>query len=334
MTPLFYGPTAYSSAGFEEALQAVKKAGGTTPLASAINAGNDDLKSTQGPIAIIVVSDGKDMGKAPVTAAKNMKKQFGDRICIYTVLTGNDLAGGKLMEQIAGAGKCGLSVRADGFQSSADMADFVKKIFLAKHVDSDGDGDGVYDELDQCPNTPTGVQVDVRGCPLDTDGDGVYDYLDKCPGTPSGVKVDSRGCPLDTDGDGVYDYLDKCPGTPKGAKVNEQGCWVLGGIMFYTNKWNIKPNFYPNLDAVVTLLETNPALNVEIRGHTDGIGRAAYNMKLSESRAKAVMDYLVEKGIDPKRLSAKGFGLTLPIADNDTKEGQAKNRRVELQPIQ
>ncbi len=302
LTTLFYGLTVYSSAGFEEALQAVKKAGGTSPLASAINAGNDDLKSTQGPIAIIVVSDGKDMDKAPVAAAKNMKKQFGGRICIYTVLTGNDPAGGKLMEQIAGAGECGFSVCADGFKSGADMADFVKKVFLAKHVDSDGDG--VYDELDRCPNTP------------------------------KGVKVDARGCPLDMDGDGVYDYLDKCPGTPKGAKINAQGCWILKTILFDTDKAHIKSRLHSDLNAVVTVLGENPALKVEINGHTDNVGSAAYNIKLSEKRAKAVMEYLVSKGIDSKRLSTKGFGLTMPIADNDTPEGRAKNRRIELTLIQ
>jgi OOP family OmpA-OmpF porin len=170
--------------------------------------------------------------------------------------------------------------------------------------------------------------------PLDSDGDGVYDNLDRCPNTPAGVNVDAQGCPLDTDGDGVYDCFDECPDTPGGAKVNEQGCWVLDGVLFYTNEWNIKPDFYPNLDAVVAVLEQNPDLKIKIRGHTDSTGNPAYNMKLSEKRAIAVMNYLVKRGIDPKRLFAEGFGLTLPIADNDTVEGRAKNRRVELQPIQ
>ena len=90
--------------------------------------------------------------------------------------------------------------------------------------DKDSDGDGVPDSHDACPNTPTGVKVDINGCPLDADGDGVPDYLDKCPNTPAGVKVDASGCPLDTDGDGVPDYLDKCPNTPTGVKVDANGC--------------------------------------------------------------------------------------------------------------
>ncbi|MFA6686696.1 MAG: thrombospondin type 3 repeat-containing protein, partial [Desulfuromonas sp.] len=88
----------------------------------------------------------------------------------------------------------------------------------------DSDNDGVYDYLDKCPNTPAGVAVDSKGCPLDSDNDGVYDYLDKCPNTPAGVAVDSKGCPLDSDNDGVYDYLDKCPNTPAGVAVDSKGC--------------------------------------------------------------------------------------------------------------
>jgi OmpA-OmpF porin, OOP family len=92
----------------------------------------------------------------------------------------------------------------------------------------DTDGDGVTDDLDKCPDTPKGVQVDTEGCPLDSDGDGVPDYLDKCPDTPKGMAVNSMGCELDSDGDGVTDSNDKCPDTPKGVAVDEQGCPFLG----------------------------------------------------------------------------------------------------------
>ena len=88
----------------------------------------------------------------------------------------------------------------------------------------DSDRDGVPDGLDACPNTPEHVEVDARGCPKDSDGDGVYDGIDKCPGTPAGARVDAQGCPIDADGDGVPDGLDKCPNTPKGATVDATGC--------------------------------------------------------------------------------------------------------------
>ena len=211
------------------------------------------------------------------------------------------------------------------------MADFVERVFLVKCMDSDGDG--VYDPADQCPGTPKGVPVDSKGCPFDTDGDGVYDYLDQCPKTPKGVKVDAVGCPLDTDRDGVYDYLDKCPGTPRGAIVDARGCWVLGGVLFDTAKWNIKHKYYPMLEEVVSVMKANPSLNVRIEGHTDNRASAEYNQRLSENRARAVKNYLINRGIKGDRLTTKGYGFTKPIAPNDTPEGMAKNRRVELTPI-
>ncbi len=91
-------------------------------------------------------------------------------------------------------------------------------------VPRDGDGDGVADRKDRCPDTPKGATVDARGCPIDTDGDGVFDGLDKCPNTPKGCKVDATGCPIDSDGDGVCDGVDVCADTPKGATVGATGC--------------------------------------------------------------------------------------------------------------
>ena len=197
----------------------------------------------------------------------------------------------------------------------------------------DTDKDGVYDYQDKCPGTPDGVRVDSKGCPYDSDGDGVYDYQDKCPGTPSGVNVDSTGCPYDSDSDGVYDYQDKCPGTPEGAKVDERGCWVLEGVYFDTGKSSIKTESYPVLDGVVDILMRNSDVKLEIQGYTDDVGNARFNQSLSEKRAKSVYEYFVSKGVKSSQLSYKGYGEGSPIAGNDTAEGRAKNRRVELKPI-
>lgn len=232
--------------------------------------------------------------------------------------------------------------------------------------DVDSDGDGVVDSKDLCPNTPAGVAVDANGCPLDSDGDGVADYLDKCPNTPRGAKVDADGCPVDTDGDGVADYLDKCPDTPKGVKVDANGCPIdtdgdgtpdyldkcptipgpkendgcpleakkmidsLAGIQFEFNSSIIKPESYPILDEAVKTMKNNPNYNLDIAGHTDNMGEADYNQWLSERRAKSVADYLTEKGIDASRFTTTGYGETMPIADNETVEGRAKNRRVDF----
>ncbi len=197
----------------------------------------------------------------------------------------------------------------------------------------DSDGDGVYDHMDQCPNTPRGVRVDNEGCPLDSDGDGVYDHMDQCPNTPRGVRVDNEGCPLDSDGDGVYNDMDQCPGTPEGVSVNEVGCWVLQDVYFDTNKCDIKPQFYPALNEVVDVLNKDADLKIEIQGHTDNTGPQKYNQTLSEKRARAVMEYIRDKGIDEGRLSAVGYGPDRPMSDNSTPEGRALNRRTQIEPL-
>ncbi|MBF0428153.1 MAG: OmpA family protein [Magnetococcales bacterium] len=166
----------------------------------------------------------------------------------------------------------------------------------------------------------------------DADQDGVVDSKDQCPNTPMGVKVDAKGCPVDSDKDGVTDDKDKCPNTPAGAKVNNLGCWVLEDLHFKTNKDQIEPVSFPLLDSVVTVLKNNPSLRVEIQGHTDSTGTVAKNDKLSKSRAHSVMKYLTSHGIAANRLTTAGYGSSKPIAPNNTPDGRAKNRRVELKP--
>ena len=202
---------------------------------------------------------------------------------------------------------------------------------------ADTDGDGVFDYLDKCPNTPNAAKVDMSGCPLDTDGDGVPDFLDKCPATPAGTEVDKKGCPVvtvkDSDGDGVMDADDKCPGTPKGAKVNVRGCWIIEGLLYKTGRSKIDPKSEPGLNEVVAIMKENPALKIEIQGHTDSQGPLEVNNSLSRKRAQAVKDYMVTKGVPADRLTAVGFGPAKPVAPNDTAAGRAKNRRVVLNPM-
>ncbi len=108
---------------------------------------------------------------------------------------------------------------------------------------------------------------------------------------------------------------------------------VLKNIFFDVKQFNIQPESGVELDKVVQLLQDNPTVKIQISGHTDNVGKPADNLKLSESRARAVVNYLVSKGIDVKRLSARGFGETQPVADNGTEEGRAQNRRTELKII-
>ncbi|HEY7747003.1 MAG TPA: MipA/OmpV family protein [Desulfuromonadales bacterium] len=198
----------------------------------------------------------------------------------------------------------------------------------------DSDGDGVPDYLDKCPGTPKGVKVDSNGCPLDSDGDGVPDYLDKCPDTPKGAPVDKNGCPLDSDGDGVPDYLDKCPGTPKGTLVDETGCELklTLHINFDFDKAEIKPEFEPEMEKAAKFIQEHASVPfILIAGHTDSMGEEAYNQELSDKRAAAVRQHLVEHhGIKADKLKARGYGEARPVADNATEEGRYENRRVEV----
>ncbi len=132
----------------------------------------------------------------------------------------------------------------------------------------------------------------------------------------------------DDDGDGIINSQDKCPNTPTGAIVDNHGCWAYHGVFFDFDQDVIKPEFIPLFENAVYVLNQNPELTVEIQGHTDNIGDAEYNIKLSERRAQAVKDYLVENGISAERLTIRGLGMSDPAVSNDTEEGRAFNRRV------
>ena len=110
--------------------------------------------------------------------------------------------------------------------------------------------------------------------------------------------------------------------------------WVLVGVNFEFNKARLTPESYPILFYAVQNLNENPDTKVEIQGHTDNIGSEQYNMKLSEERAQTVRDYLVAKGIDPSRLTVKGYGESMPVTDNSTPEGRSLNRRIEFKVLE
>lgn len=199
---------------------------------------------------------------------------------------------------------------------------------------TDTDGDGVPDELDECPNTPAGVRVDDLGCahPLDADGDGVLDADDQCPDTPADVQVDAKGCPLDSDGDGVFDYVDRCAGTPQGAAVTKFGCWDIKNLYFATDKSKVRSTHHQQLNAVLKVMQENPGVSLVIQGHTDTIATDEYNQVLSEKRAEAVRQYFLQRGIGAERLEAEAYGEKKPAASNLGPETRRYNRRVELHP--
>ena len=186
----------------------------------------------------------------------------------------------------------------------------------------DGDKDGVPDEADKCRNTPWGNQVDENGCST-----GQIEM-----GTASKTEI-KHVLSEDKDGDGVPDSSDKCPQTPLGAEVDRGGCWLTQDILFDFDSYLVKRSYYPVLDNVFAVLKKNPMLKIEIQGSADSIGTSEYNQILSENRARAIKKYLVEKGIEPARLSAVGYGSARGTASNKTAAGRALNRRIDFHLI-
>lgn len=139
---------------------------------------------------------------------------------------------------------------------------------------------------------------------------------------------------LDSDGDGVVDSKDQCPNTPAGERVDGLGCPLgklitLEGVTFEFDQTRLRPDAQTILDWATGLLKKYPDMQVEIAGHTDSVGSDRYNQRLSEGRARAVRQYFLDKGVT-NPLSAKGYGESEPVSDNDTEEGRERNRRVEL----
>jgi outer membrane protein OmpA-like peptidoglycan-associated protein len=205
-----------------------------------------------------------------------------------------------------------------------------------RNLTHDRDGDGVVDEKDECPDSAGPIAL--IGCP-DRDGDGVPDIHDKCPDVPGSKNF--QGCPApDTDGDSVNDDEDKCP-LVKGVKSNF-GCPPINPVLinrvnhaadrifFVRAKAVIEDISLNELDRVVSILQSDTVLRLRIEGYTDSEGTDARNMNLSIRRARAVEKYMEKQGIPASRMDYIGYGNTKPLASNDTPEGMAKNRRVEM----
>ncbi|WP_084736005.1 thrombospondin type 3 repeat-containing protein [Cystobacter ferrugineus] len=208
--------------------------------------------------------------------------------------------------------------------------------------DPDKDGDGIVDRLDICPEQPG--PHETRGCPdADKDNDGLIDRLDVCPDQAGTQEL--RGCPdPDRDMDGIPDRIDVCADDP-GVK-EERGCpKKYKMVVVKRDKIEIKKQIkfasgsakiigkesFTILDDVAQVLRDMPTIKkIRIEGHTDSVGKAVNNMKLSQSRADAVMAQLLKRGIDPGRMQAVGYGMEKPIASNLTAKGRAENRRTEF----
>ncbi|XMO86590.1 DUF5723 family protein [Algibacter sp. AS12] len=245
------------------------------------------------------------------------------------------------------------------------------KVPVYQNGPSDKDGDGIYDKLDYCPKefgpvSNNGCPIkdqdndgivdgedacpdevgpeENKGCPwCDKDKDGILDNVDECPELAG--NQENNGCPFkDTDGDGVFDKDDDC--IYEAGSVANNGCPeavierlqnTLNNyakvIFFNYGKSSLKPESSMVLADIIAVLNEYPNSKFVIEGHTDSIGSYELNQRLSETRAYAVKNYLIEHGIDPTRLSAIGYGEKRPVATNMYKAGRLQNRRVEIKLV-
>jgi len=206
---------------------------------------------------------------------------------------------------------------------------------LINTLSLDNDSDGVINKLDKCPNTKIGIKVDKLGCILkkDADKDGITNNDDKCPNTLIGQKVNKNGCEVDSDSDGVIDSKDKCADTDKGFFVDVYGCpqIAIPSMTFEANKYKLLDEDIKNMKEFAEFLKKNKDYQVVIYGYTDSLGDNQKNKILSQNRADAIKKALIHHYIKRTRLTALGRGEVDPIADNDTPEGRAKNRRIKIE---
>jgi OOP family OmpA-OmpF porin len=275
-TTLYYGPAAYTRAGFENSIGRLFAADSISPFGWALSDSEKDLAAMNNPRVILMFADFEettDSGK-PVDKAKSIVRNFGNDTRIYTYYVTMTTEAKNLAKNIAGA--------ANG--KAYNICDLL--------------GDGAAFE---------GMMTEIFG-PMD---------LPPCK---------------DIDKDGVCDEQDVCPATPVGAPVDERGCWIAAYSQFFDfDKAEVKYAFEPRIKYAAELIVKNPQIGVvTIAGHTDGKGTEEYNMDLGRRRAEAVKTVLVKYGAPTERLVVESYGKTRPIAENDTEEGRAKNRRVEF----
>ncbi|MDR6929016.1 OmpA family protein [Pseudomonas sp. BE134] len=155
----------------------------------------------------------------------------------------------------------------------------------------------------------------------DQDSDGVFDRRDRCPDTPADTPVEHHGCPRPQYPGGVTEPV---------VQAEVITLSDAGDVLFATNQSDLTPAAKSQLDALMTRLQGADVSSIKVVGHTDNVGTDAYNQTLSERRANSVADYLLSQGVAPNKVSSEGKGESEPVAENDTEEGRAKNRRVDL----
>ena len=255
-----------------------------TPIDRVFGEVGQDLAGKSGQASVVVFSDGRptdpvgrEVAEGRVLdAAGKLSEGYKGQVCIHTVQVGDDPAGAEFLRKLSTRTGCGSSRSMGSVMNTASLQNFEREVYLGA--------------------------------------------------APAAVAA----APRDSDGDGVPDDIDQCPGTPRGAPVDARGCWVIKGLRFAFDSSKVEPQYYAQLnDVAARLKQVGPDVKVSIDGYTDSVGAAAYNQGLSQRRASAVKDYLVNQGVPASQLEAKGYGISNAFP-NDTKEGRADNRRVEV----
>ncbi|HDS1736060.1 MULTISPECIES: OmpA family protein [Pseudomonas] len=157
----------------------------------------------------------------------------------------------------------------------------------------------------------------------DEDGDGVFDRRDRCPDTPVGTQVNHMGCPLPQ-------YPPSAPRVEPSVTSEVITLDDQGQVLFAFDSAELMPGAQQRLRELLPKLSNPAVATIKVVGHTDGVGADSYNQSLSEQRASRVAEYLISQGLAPNKVTSLGRGESEPVADNDTDEGRALNRRVEL----
>lgn len=248
-----YGLAPYQGADFAAALNSLERAGGTTPMDKGIDATTQALSAESGPVAVILVSDFREISeKFAINAANKLKEQHGDNLCLYTVKVGESLKTDSLIERIRSINTCGSSLNVTDIATSSAMAEYVTEALLKP--------------------APQAKPIQYEKVSLSATA--LFDF-DK-------------------------DVL------------KEQGKTELHKLDEYIKSKGIQ------------------VVDIKVIGHTDSAGSTEYNQSLSERRAMAVKDFMANEGINASMISASGEGESNPVADNNTQEGQALNRRVDI----
>ena len=274
---------------------------------------------------------------SPVSYTANGQLNWGAGVRLGPLFVGSGSVISSMLKQRLQTADAHIGLTIPIFQHDKNKKPtLADTVYRNKDLTHDRDGDGVVDEKDECPDSAGPIAL--IGCP-DSDGDGVPNKKDKCPGVKGSPNF--QGCPApDTDGDSVNDDDDKCP-LVKGLKSN-YGCPPIrpelivrvnnaaDRVFFVRAKATIENISLHELDRVATILLSDSTLRLRIEGYTDSEGTDARNQKLSDRRARAVFHYLSLNGVDPERMDYIGYGSKKPLATNETAEGKAQNRRVEM----